>query len=41
MIQVTGTDHITLVGSNEEDTVSFYRGPCSVIDRGSNRIAIC
>lgn len=24
-IQVTGTDHITLIGSNEKDTVEFYR----------------
>jgi catechol 2,3-dioxygenase-like lactoylglutathione lyase family enzyme len=24
-IHVTGTDHITLIGSNEEDTIEFYR----------------
>jgi len=24
-IHVTGTDHITLIGSNEEDTIQFYR----------------
>ncbi|WP_433628458.1 VOC family protein [Halomicrococcus sp. NG-SE-24] len=24
-VQVTGTDHVTLVGSNAEDTVAFYR----------------
>jgi len=24
-IHVTGTDHMTLIGSNEEDTVEFYR----------------
>ncbi len=25
VITTTGTDHITLIGSNEEDTISFYR----------------
>ena len=24
-ISVTGTDHISIIGSNEEDTVDFYR----------------
>ena len=24
-IQTTGTDHITLIGSNEEDTIAYYR----------------
>jgi catechol 2,3-dioxygenase-like lactoylglutathione lyase family enzyme len=24
-VSVTGTDHITLIGSNEEDTIAFYR----------------
>ncbi|PSP72758.1 lactoylglutathione lyase [Halobacteriales archaeon QS_3_64_16] len=24
-ISVTGTDHITLIGSNEEDTIAYYR----------------
>lgn len=24
-LRTTGTDHITLIGSNEEDTISFYR----------------
>ncbi|MFC6963635.1 VOC family protein [Halocatena marina] len=25
LIHTTGTDHITLIGSNEEDTIAFYR----------------
>jgi catechol 2,3-dioxygenase-like lactoylglutathione lyase family enzyme len=25
VISTTGTDHVTLIGSNEEDTISFYR----------------